>query len=64
MTKLNRLSYAAVNSVGVFLVRRKFAFEGTLVPSSGYKNKVYDLLNGWLKDETWSRQARPGGDTQ
>jgi len=29
-----------------------------------YKNKVYDLLNVWLKDETWSRQARPGGDTQ
>ena len=27
-----------------------------------YKNKVYDLLNVWLKDETWSRQARPGGD--
>ncbi|WP_298197555.1 DUF3102 domain-containing protein [Desulfosporosinus sp.] len=23
-----------------------------------YKNKVYDLLNVWLKDETWSRQAR------
>jgi len=29
-----------------------------------YKNKVYDLLNVWLKDETWSRQARPGGDAQ
>ena len=29
-----------------------------------YKNKVYDLLNVWLKDETWSRQARPGEDTQ
>lgn len=29
-----------------------------------YKNKVYDLLNVWLKDETWSRQACPGGDTQ
>ena len=27
-----------------------------------YKNKVYDLLDVWLKDETWSRQARPGGD--
>jgi len=25
-----------------------------------YKNKVYDRLNVWLKDETWSRQARPG----
>ncbi|SHH24013.1 DUF3102 domain-containing protein [Desulfosporosinus lacus] len=29
-----------------------------------YKNKVYDLLNVWLKDETWSGQARPGGDAQ
>ncbi|WP_042331500.1 DUF3102 domain-containing protein [Desulfosporosinus orientis] len=29
-----------------------------------YKNKVYDLLKMWLKDETWSRQARPGGDAQ
>lgn len=29
-----------------------------------YKNKVYDRLNVWLKDETWSRQARPGGDAQ
>lgn len=29
-----------------------------------YKNKVYDLLDKWLKDETWSRQARPGGDAQ
>ncbi|KJR44944.1 1-acyl-sn-glycerol-3-phosphate acyltransferase [Desulfosporosinus sp. I2] len=29
-----------------------------------YKNKIYDLLNVWLKDETWSRQARPGGDAQ
>ena len=29
-----------------------------------YKNKIYDLLNVWLKDETWSRQARPGGDSQ
>ncbi|WP_243454570.1 hypothetical protein [Desulfosporosinus fructosivorans] len=28
-----------------------------------YKNKVYELLNVWLKDETWSRQARPGEDT-
>ncbi|MDA8220891.1 MAG: DUF3102 domain-containing protein [Desulfitobacterium hafniense] len=28
-----------------------------------YKNKIYDLLNVWLKDETWSRQARPGEDT-
>ncbi|MDA8222640.1 MAG: preprotein translocase subunit SecA, partial [Desulfitobacterium hafniense] len=29
-----------------------------------YKNKVYDLLNVWLKDETWSRQACPGEDGQ
>ncbi|SHJ20212.1 DUF3102 domain-containing protein [Desulfosporosinus lacus] len=29
-----------------------------------YKNKVYDHLNVWLKDETWSRQARPGEDAQ
>jgi len=29
-----------------------------------YKNKVYDLLNVWLKDETWSRQACPGEDAQ
>ncbi|MCO5386546.1 MAG: DUF3102 domain-containing protein [Desulfosporosinus sp.] len=28
-----------------------------------YKNKIYELLNVWLKDETWSRQARPGEDT-
>jgi hypothetical protein len=24
-----------------------------------YKNKIYDLLDRWLKDETWSRQACP-----
>jgi len=29
-----------------------------------YKNKVYDLLDVWLKDETWSRQACPIRDTQ
>jgi len=29
-----------------------------------YKNKVYDLLNVWLKDETWSRQAHSDGDAQ
>ncbi|RJE49169.1 MULTISPECIES: DUF3102 domain-containing protein [unclassified Dehalobacter] len=29
-----------------------------------YKNKVYDLLDVWLKDETWSRQTHPIRDTQ
>ncbi|RJE49273.1 MULTISPECIES: DUF3102 domain-containing protein [unclassified Dehalobacter] len=29
-----------------------------------YKNKIYDLLDRWLKDETWNRQACPIRDTQ
>jgi hypothetical protein len=54
-------AYREVLFNDALLVNFKFSKQETYII---YKNKVYDLLNVWLKEETWSRQARPGGDAK